>query len=1227
MKSKHMSMKSGSFGHLRTISSISMRSPNTIIIENQISREWMLDVFTDLKMNREDNVQSLIEEKFNPELMEVQNKRISKENLFIIIGLGIIFKSKYIYSTVQKYITNYTTINLLNKLTQIEEIEEIKGIITSRLYAELLYSCVVQQLPEIALYVGDNIEFIRISPKNLKEIITNGYLGMCEKIVSANKCSVYRGLRGWRVGGIDENLNINDWELLTESALFLEFTLQQDSRVPDPLLLEYLVKLEIKMDERLICHLIKAKRIELIQSLTESGDLSEYYLGEESLKVAIRCEEWTFILWNMRVLQDLYLKNPLMGKGMTEALIGTLENNFDYIEPKLFLCKACIPFITYLQAKSLIEIFQQSILNLKDEEVNCNCGKLVKSVFFLNSHSPMKICILTIELIRLLSEKYSNISHISKLLEQDLLRICLKIQKEMEDDDHYREIILDKALNGKETIKLIQELGLYALLNNDMAEKVVKSFWESNYNVSGSLFSVSTSYQLLFNYPLDSKYDYEKKLRWNLDSSSLQPSFGQFQVWKRAMKGKYIISALFLFLVCLVFQVLKVRFTSGVADQFDRGIKISQYSEQATENLQPRMETDPELMAEFNSLNLVEGDAESDKRFFDFLRKNDKEFDQNVAETIEEFESLKRDLVFIIFACAIFFIYIIQIFFERLFNYLEHRNISYLRLEPVYWTIVCLQTIKIFYNYFDALDMDKEDYYAISTFFSKDVLFLRRYFNEKNGYLVDHAYLMAILWVGCLLSFRQSQILGHLLKIFAHMIEDILKFLILYSIILTTFACIGNILFVRAKGKYDEFYNCFITLYGSSLGEFSYEDFEMFTTERQNLGKIYLSLFLMINLIIAMNLLIALLSTTYAELSEISTPIYLIGIIQERPIYKYSKNYGSLVSSCFPYSIFCFLLTPLLLSKKYRIACNNFILHLEFLPFLIFTLIITITLFLVLLPFAYLKVIIHKAYLIKNKSKKLKKTIDLGGIFAFLFYLLFGLLIGFIQIFVDIMKHIKHIYIFQSKIPFLYSKKTSMEEVSPKLVTIFMQFLQTIKNREIMSVDEFINEIKIFTNLRRSMAKDFAFLGGIFGEKEVGGSEFNLENTISLAEFIIVEEFVKDNIINNSIYPKLLFQIFSGCIELKMMKKIISMRKYIGEKRDKENNYLRITGMKTGKEEEEEKTQNKYIIGSQKESTKRIQYVHHREVAIFKYYKLKYIIEALTVPIDMMPIQEKSKYL
>ena len=574
--------------------------------------------------------------------------------------------------------------------------------------------------------------------------------------------------------------------------------------------------------------------------------------------------------------------------------------------------------------------------------------------------------------------------------------------------------------------------------------------------------------------------------------------------------------------------------------------------------------------------------------------------------TLLELSKLRDRIETMVYSCAIFFILVIQVILNYIFVYLEHRKMSFQRMETVYLVIMAGQLIWIFINFVRASNVEVQDYMRMSTMYSEDVGFLDLYMRDTDGYIVQHALLMAILWVGFLLTFRIGEQLGKILKIFASMIKDIVMFLIIYILILMSFACVGNLLFMQIEGVYDTFPASFITLYSATLGDFNFTDFEQFETQKEIYGKCYLALFLMANMILALNLLIALLSTTYSEISERAKAIYCAGIIQERPIYKYSKHYGSMVSACFPYTIVCCLFYPLLSSKKHRETINNYILHLAFLPILLLQSALLICIFILLMPFTYLKVIIHKAYLINNKIDK--KTSKLLGTFSFLFYLLFGLLLGVYQIFIDIIKNVKHIYTIDEQLVLLYEKIDKYEEITPKLVRTFINLLGRYKEVGQLPVDALLTDIKLFGNYEQAIEKDFGFLGTLFrkphhsrqGTVDIEDAGAHAGYKISLAEMAEFEEFIIANSVNNIVYPRALYQLFYSSIQIKQLRKIINEGKII---------------VQIGEDKEREKILDDsriYNLAGCIENDENL--VRHREVALFRYFKLSEFMHALIAP-------------
>ena len=71
-----------------------------------------------------------------------------------------------------------------------------------------------------------------------------------------------------------------------------------------------------------------------------------------------------------------------------------------------------------------------------------------------------------------------------------------------------------------------------------------------------------------------------------------------------------------------------------------------------------------------------------------------------------------------------------------------------------------------------------------------------------------------------------------------------------------------------------------------------------------------------INVLILLNVVIAMMADTYAMLSSVRQGIYNYSVLSMFPSYKLDKHYGGLVSYTYPYSMFAFFLLPFYLCIK-----------------------------------------------------------------------------------------------------------------------------------------------------------------------------------------------------------------------------------------------------------------------------------------------------------------------
>ncbi len=114
-------------------------------------------------------------------------------------------------------------------------------------------------------------------------------------------------------------------------------------------------------------------------------------------------------------------------------------------------------------------------------------------------------------------------------------------------------------------------------------------------------------------------------------------------------------------------------------------------------------------------------------------------------------------------------------------------------------------------------------------------------------------------------------------------------------------------------------------------------------------------IFLIMNLILLLNLIIAILSTTFAVLDEKKLALYYDGVIESIPVYKDSTTYGALIHSFAPFHMLILPVLPFyfILSKTGLRKMTLFFSHIFYLPILILSLSVFVVVNALLLVPAY----------------------------------------------------------------------------------------------------------------------------------------------------------------------------------------------------------------------------------------------------------------------------------
>lgn len=157
---------------------------------------------------------------------------------------------------------------------------------------------------------------------------------------------------------------------------------------------------------------------------------------------------------------------------------------------------------------------------------------------------------------------------------------------------------------------------------------------------------------------------------------------------------------------------------------------------------------------------------------------------------------------------------------------------------------------------------------------------------------------------------------------------------------------------------------------------------------------------------IFLNLASAILFNTFYKLDEVRIALYNYEVLVSMQEYAYEPTYFGLISACPPLNVVSFACSPFyiyLKNKKMLNKINKFIMYFSYLPFPILLAPFYLLWNVILLPFAYVVLIVVYA-------KKYKANKNSANMKELLFYIFLSPLVLIVSLFTDLYVFWKHLY-------------------------------------------------------------------------------------------------------------------------------------------------------------------------------------------------------------------------
>jgi len=203
---------------------------------------------------------------------------------------------------------------------------------------------------------------------------------------------------------------------------------------------------------------------------------------------------------------------------------------------------------------------------------------------------------------------------------------------------------------------------------------------------------------------------------------------------------------------------------------------------------------------------------------------------------------------------------------------------------------------------------------------------------------------------------QRTQIYGPMITIIFAMFADLGRFIVLWVICLLIFSTSGYILF-NELDAYKDLYSVFVVHFELSLGNWIltiYDGLSLGDTA----GVVFHMFSVLLNMILMLNLVIAILSETYARLAPQRTGLYYDGLIAILPRYQYDYLFGVLIILPPPFNL---ITTPFILiflciknlNPKVVTKVNECLTNFVFIPYAMIYTIMFVVSNLCLLPWAF----------------------------------------------------------------------------------------------------------------------------------------------------------------------------------------------------------------------------------------------------------------------------------
>lgn len=582
--------------------------------------------------------------------------------------------------------------------------------------------------------------------------------------------------------------------------------------------------------------------------------------------------------------------------------------------------------------------------------------------FLRNNLNPLRVGLMLYRLVDEVTRVFNYSAPTSKATLDKIQEQLTAILEIYIDPKETCTLIEMPDYDGNDIFWYLDKYDLYDILNCRILDRIIQNKWNGPYDLNATIMDYSTGFSMIADphdvFATDLVFQEIQYKMYTVDRSHLVHGF-KFEVWKRSMQLRQAIDLVSTLLVTFYFQYGLVRYTQYEIESSKVGRRV--------------LGKRSELLADYTEYEIL---AQPD-------------YAAEVALLKKDFTYMGDNLNSVMIVSFINLLFPLNIFGEYILTSRTHRAPSsygpdfFNELTLFILTIVAQVNMTITFRKDDQENPFHSSAFGFDGIEKMAATIVWNHINHNNYFPWVLAILSINTWVKVIIKMQATPTFGPTFKVILAMGSDLALFYMLWAIILMSLTSVSCIIFMSLP-EYEDFWSALYMHFEFALGAFDSSifcqlaadlDAETTTAGHRSLaaeggttdeeyarivcteGRLFMLVFNSANMVLLLNLIIAILSSTYAFYEDKKIGLFYEVLVSKFNVMEFDERYGSCACAQPPMNLMIFPLQWVVIfrcfSDNFLRMYNELLCHLLYLPLATIFTSAFLVVDLVSIPFAY----------------------------------------------------------------------------------------------------------------------------------------------------------------------------------------------------------------------------------------------------------------------------------